>query len=350
MLLSGSLRPRQLRTPTAALGIVVIYVGMAVAWITLSDLAVEALFSDPADQIRASMIKGWLFVVVTGIALYGLVTRLVFQINQLVDREKELSDRQQARLETEVERRTAELRSANQELDSFAYAVSHDLRAPLRAMNGFSEALIEDHLDELSEPARQHLDQIRIASTRMNALIDGLLVLSRVTRGELDRAPVDLSMLVRERIDQLRQQQPERQVEIEIEPGLIAHGDRRMLQAAIGNLVDNAWKYSAGAHPARISFSQTTLAGQPAFVIRDNGAGFDQRHADKLFQPFQRLHRQDEFPGIGIGLATVQRVIHRHGGQIQGSGKIDQGAEFRFTLGQSPCDNVAPKAVGWMHD
>lgn len=332
-MLSVRRRPRQLRTSTAAVRTVLIYIVVAVAWITLSDFAVDALFIDADQRVTASLVKGWLFVLVTGLLLYGLITRLVFQINQLVEREKALTDRQQAELETEVARRTAELRSANQELDSFAYAVSHDLRAPLRAMNGFSEALIEDHHDELSEPARQHLDQIRIASARMNALIDGLLVLSRVTRGELDRTPVDLSALVRERIDQLSQQEPERSVETEIEPGLIATGDRRMLEAAVGNLIDNAWKYSAPAQPARITFAATRLGQDPAFSVRDNGAGFDMRHADKLFQPFQRLHRQDEFSGIGIGLATVQRIIHRHGGRIQASGSIGEGAEFTFTIG-----------------
>jgi light-regulated signal transduction histidine kinase (bacteriophytochrome) len=320
-----------------------IYVAVAIAWITLSDLTVEFMFSNPDDQITASMVKGWVFVLVTGLLLYGLITRLVFQINQLAESEQALKDRQQAELEAEVARRTAELRAANQELDSFAYAVSHDLRAPLRAMNGFSEALIEDHGDELNTPARGHLEQIQIASARMSDLIDGLLVLSRVTRGELDRSPADLSAIVQARLEQLQARDPDRNVAISIQPALVAMGDRRMLAAALGNLVDNAWKYSAGARSARIEFGQTLLDGEPAFFIRDNGAGFDKRHADKLFQPFQRLHRQDEFPGIGIGLATVQRVIHRHGGQIVGNGEIGQGAEFVFTLMPVHTDNVFQK-------
>ncbi|MEE4640036.1 MAG: ATP-binding protein [Wenzhouxiangella sp.] len=318
-----------------------IYVAVAIAWITLSDLTVEFMFSDPDDQITASMVKGWVFVLVTGLLLYGLITRLVFQINQLAESEQALKDRQQAELESEVARRTAELRAANQELDSFAYAVSHDLRAPLRAMNGFSEALIEDHADELSDAARGHLDQIQIASARMNDLIDGLLVLSRVTRGDLDRSLVDVSAIVLAQIEQLQAREPERNVVSSIQPALVARGDRRMLEAALGNLVDNAWKYTAGACSARIEFGQTMLDGEPAFFVRDNGAGFDARHADKLFQPFQRLHRQDEFPGIGIGLATVQRVIHRHGGQISARGQIGAGAEFVFTLGVGDTGNVA---------
>lgn len=346
MLRSVRYRPRQLNTATAALRTVLIYVAVAVAWITLSDLAVDALFSDPADRVTASMVKGWLFVLVTGLLLYGLITRLVFQINQLVEREQALTDSQQEQLEQEVARRTAELRSANQELDSFAYAVSHDLRAPLRAMNGFSEALIEDHYDELSEPARAHLDQIRIASARMTDLIDGLLVLSRVTRGEVDRSPVDLSAIVQARVEQLRAAEPEREVEVDIEPGLSATGDQRMLEAALGNLVDNAWKYSARAQPARITFTSASLSDQPAFCLRDNGAGFDMRHADNLFKPFQRLHRQDEFPGIGVGLATVQRIIHRHGGRISARAQIDSGAEFTFTLQPLPSDIFPPGGKG----
>ncbi|TVS12588.1 MAG: hypothetical protein EA419_04460 [Wenzhouxiangella sp.] len=329
----GSEPPRQLRTSTAAIRTVAIYVIVAIAWITLSDLAVDALFSDPAHMVRANLIKGWLFVGVTGVLLYALITRLVHQINQLVHQRQELSRRQQSELEEKVAQRTAELQGANQELDSFAYAVSHDLRAPLRAMNGFSEALLEDHRAELSEPARAHLDQIRIASSRMQGLIDGLLALSRVTRGALERSEVNLSEIVKQSLHVLQERDPHRQVEVGIEPDLIAEGDPRMLAAALDNLADNAWKYSVGAVPAIIRFHAARLDGEPAFCISDNGAGFDMRHIDGLFKPFQRLHRQDEFPGLGIGLATVQRIIHRHGGRITAEARPGQGARFLFTTG-----------------
>lgn len=325
--------PRQLRTSTAAIRTVAIYVVVAIAWITLSDLAVDALFSDPAHLVKANLVKGWLFVLITGVLLYALISRLVHQINQLIQEREGLYERHQSELEATVAQRTAELQAANQELDSFAYAVSHDLRAPLRAMNGFSEALLEDHHDELSEPAQAHLDQIRIASSRMQGLIDGLLVLSRVTRGELDRSHVNLSEIVTQSLRAWQEREPDRPVEVEIEPDLTAEADPRMVAAVLGNLVDNAWKYSAGAVPSVIRFHAASLDGEPAFCISDNGAGFDMRHIEGLFKPFQRLHRQDEFPGLGIGLATVQRIIHRHGGRIRAEARPGEGARFWFTLG-----------------
>ena len=329
-------RPLQLRTSTAALRTVAIYLAVATAWITLSDLAVDAMFSDPDVLVWVNILKGYLFVLITAALLYGLITRLVARIKQLAAEREALEAKQQALLERQVAQRTAELQAANEELDSFAYAVSHDLRAPLRAMNGFSEALIEDHIDELSEPARAHLDQIRFASARMHSLIDGLLALSRATRGDLDRTEVNLSEMVARQIADLKEQNPERQVEVEIEPDVVMEGDGRMLEAVITNLVDNAWKYSAGANPARIQFGSTELDGQRAVFIEDNGAGFDMRHSAALFKPFQRLHRQDEFPGIGIGLATVQRIIHRHGGTLTASASPGQGARFVWTT--SPRD------------
>jgi PAS domain S-box-containing protein len=237
-----------------------------------------------------------------------------------------------ASLEQRVRERTAELTAANQELESFSYAVSHDLRAPLRAMCGFSQALVEDHGAALPEEARGYLEQITRASRHMSELVDGLLTLSRCTRGELRREAVDLSALCERICGELARAEPERRVERRIQPGLVAHGDPRMMEVVMSNLLGNAWKYT-GRQPAPvIRFYAETADGRPWFCVADNGAGFDMQHAGQLFQPFQRLHRQDEFPGIGIGLATVQRILHRHGGTIHATAAVGRGATFKFSL------------------
>lgn len=237
-----------------------------------------------------------------------------------------------ARLEQRVAERTAELQAANAELDSFAYAVSHDLRAPLRAMSGFSNALVEDHGPQLNAEARGYLEQIIAASRRMGELIEGLLVLSRSLRGLLRNDDVDLSALAARAVDELRRNEPGRQVQLDIEPGLRVRGDRRMLDAVMNNLLANAWKYTARQPQACIRVTAQQIDGKPWVCVADNGAGFDMAHAGRLFKAFARLHRQDEFPGIGIGLATVQRIIHRHGGQIVAEGAPGRGASFRFTV------------------
>jgi PAS domain S-box-containing protein len=237
-----------------------------------------------------------------------------------------------AKLEQRVAERTAELQSANNELDSFAYAVSHDLRAPLRAMSGFSQALVEDYGPTLDANARGYLEQIISGSHRMGGLIEGLLVLSRSVRGELSADNVDLSFLAQRVVNELRRAEPQRVVDVQIEPGLHAWGDRRMLDAALNNLIGNAWKYSANQVQARIVFEAREIEGERWFCLTDNGAGFDMAHAGRLFKAFARLHRQDEFPGLGIGLATVQRIIQRHGGRIEAQAAPGQGAVFKFTL------------------
>lgn len=237
-----------------------------------------------------------------------------------------------AGLEQKVADRTAELRAANAELDSFAYAVSHDLRAPLRAMGAFSKILLEDHGEKLDADAADCLGHIIAASANMGHLIEGLLVLSRVTRGDLDRAPVDLSQLTQRIREELQRSDPGREVRWEIEPGLTVWGDVRMLDSLMRNLLGNAWKYSAGAAAPCIRVYSALVDGKPGVYIADNGAGFDMAFAGQLFQPFRRLHRQDEFPGLGIGLATVQRIVHRHGGSIRASAAPGQGAEFFFSF------------------
>ncbi len=245
-----------------------------------------------------------------------------------------------ADLEDRVEARTAELRAANAELEAFAYAVSHDLRAPLRAMSGFSQALLEDFGEQLPAEGQGYLNQIILGSQRLGGLIDGLLALSRCTRGDLRREPTDLSLLAEEIRRDLEQSEPGRRVRWQLQPGLRATGDSRMLQAVLANLLGNAWKYSAGRDPAEIRFDAVEEEGAAWFRISDNGAGFDMAHGAKLFQPFQRLHRQDEFPGLGIGLATVQRILHRHGGRILGRSEPGRGAEFLFQLPDRPAEKT----------
>lgn len=237
-----------------------------------------------------------------------------------------------ADLERRVEARTAELKAANQELDSFAYAVSHDLRAPLRAMSGFSQALVDDHGDKLDGEARVYLEQIILASKKMGELVDGLLTLSRSTRGERRHDTVDLSALAEILLGELARQEPLRRVAWRVEPALRVAGDPAMIEVVMRNLLGNAWKYTARTAEPLIRVYVDTVNGERFYCVADNGAGFDMAHARKLFQPFQRLHRQDEFPGIGIGLATVQRIVHRHGGTIQAQGEPGKGATFCFSL------------------
>jgi len=227
---------------------------------------------------------------------------------------------------------TGELQSAIEELDGFAYAVSHDLRAPLRAMIGFSEALSEDFGDRLEDDAKSYLAEISFASHHMSDLIDGLLVLSRSTRGGLECDWIDLSDLAETIRKDLAATDPGRKVEWTVERGIGVWGDRRMIELVLRNLLENAWKYTGRTVDPAIHVA-TEPRGRGRLVrVSDNGAGFDERHADKLFKPFQRLHRQDEFPGIGVGLSTVRRILERHGGTIQAQGAVGKGASFCFFL------------------
>lgn len=243
---------------------------------------------------------------------------------------KTLIKEENEKLAQRVEERTAELKAANLELDSFAYAVAHDLRAPLRAMSGFSRALMEDLGGQLSGEVRADLDQINLAGLRMGQLIDGLLVLSRSTRAELRHDTIDLSAMANDILAELAQADPQRKIACEIEPGLTARGDTRMIETVLRNLIENAWKYTL--HTPQPSIRVYAEPENHFFCVADNGAGFDIAHAGKLFQPFQRLHRQDEFPGTGIGLATVSRIVQRHGGVIKAEGVPGKGATFCFSL------------------
>ncbi len=235
-------------------------------------------------------------------------------------------------LEQRVTERTAELEAANRELETFAYSVSHDLRSPLRAMDGYSQVLLDEYSQVLDAQGQDYLKRARAATQRMGLLIDDLLQLSRLTRHEMCRSQVDLSALAREVVAELRAQAPERQVEIVIAPDAHAHGDARLLRIALENLFDNAWKYTSKKPAARIELGVLRRAEAAVYLVRDNGVGFDMRYAGKLFGAFQRLHSVEQFPGTGIGLATVARIVHRHGGHIWAESKPDQGAVFFFTL------------------
>jgi PAS domain S-box-containing protein len=237
-----------------------------------------------------------------------------------------------ADLEQRVVERTAQLQAANNELEAFCYSVSHDLRTPLRSLDGFSQALLEDYADNLDAKGQNYLGRIRVASQRMGQLIDDLLNLSRVSRGEMTRELVDLSKMVHEVADELRAMTPGRDVQFVIEDGLIAKTDPRLLRIVLTNLLGNAWKFTSNRPHARIEFGSTGDNGSMEYFMRDNGAGFDEAYAGKLFGAFQRLHAARDFPGTGIGLATVQRIIQRQGGRVWAEGKVDQGATFHFTL------------------
>lgn len=233
-------------------------------------------------------------------------------------------------LAVERERAKSALTIANRELEAFSYSVAHDLRAPLRGINGFSRALIEDYGERLDGDAQDFLQRIAAGAQRMGELIDALLGLARVTRTELRRDWVDLSRLADVVVSHLRSAQPDRSVEFRSEPGLEAYADPPLAQAVLENLLGNAWKFTGNREGACISFGSETRRGTRAYYVRDNGAGFDMSHAQRLFAPFQRLHSVTEFAGTGIGLATVQRIVHRHGGQIWAESAVGQGATFYF--------------------
>jgi PAS domain S-box-containing protein len=251
---------------------------------------------------------------------------------QLQQREAEVRSLN-AELERRVTERTAQLEQANHELEAFSYSVSHDLRAPLRAIDGFSRIVLDDHAGQLDLEARRLLGHVRDESRHMTQLIEALLGLSRMSRVEMRRELVDLSDLAAMVLETLHQTQPERQVETQIAPGLKAQGDARLLLIVFENLLGNAWKFTSKREQAKIEFGAETREQELVYFIRDNGAGFEMSYAGKLFGVFQRLHNSEEFEGTGIGLTTVQRIVHRHGGRIWGEAEVERGATFYFTLG-----------------
>ena len=238
-----------------------------------------------------------------------------------------------AALEDRVRQRTADLTEANKELESFSYSISHDLRAPLRGIDGFSHLLADEYGDRLDAQGREYLDRVRRAAQRMGALIDDLLDLSRVNRHNMKRVPVDLSQIAREVMEDLKKSEPKRSVEIRIADGCSAWGDPQLLRVLMENLLGNAWKYTGKTTHAEISFGEARdAAGESTFHVRDNGIGFDMAYVDKLFLPFRRLHKTEDFAGSGVGLASAARVVRRHRGRIWAESSPGKGTSFHFTL------------------
>jgi len=237
-----------------------------------------------------------------------------------------------AQLEAQNAERTRQLELTVRELDSFSHSVSHDLRAPLRVVDGFANIVLEDYGDRLDDLGREHIKRIVAASQRMNAMIDTLLSLSRMTSREIERDRVDLSRLARELADELRAQDPARITEFVLADRLIVDGDVTLLRLVLQNLIGNAWKFSGKVAQPRVEFGVRDDAGRNVYFVRDNGAGFDMRFAEKMFGLFQRFHSSNEFPGTGVGLATVQRIVRKHGGRVWADSQPGQGATFFFTL------------------
>jgi hypothetical protein len=265
----------------------------------------------------------------------GHVLSLIGVALDITERRKAQDELQalNTQLEERVRRRTAELEAANRELEAFSYSVSHDLRAPLRSIDGFSQAFLEDFGAGIPEEGRHDLERVRKATQHMGELIDDMLRLSRVTRNEMTIETVDLSALAQEVGAAMAQDNPGHKVDFVVQPGLVVKGDRALLHIVLVNLLGNAWKFTFHTAHARITFGSVTDPDHGlSFYVRDNGAGFDPRYAAKLFVAFQRLHAQEQFPGTGIGLATVHRAIRRHGGETWAVGEPDKGATFYFTV------------------
>ena len=261
----------------------------------------------------------------------GRPSALFGQVEDITERKLAEAEvrRLNAELEQRVLQRTAELRAANQELEGFAYSLAHDLRAPIRAINGFGAALSQNHGDELGDQGRETLDRIRRASAKMGEEIDAMLLLLELTRRELSITRVDLSAVAREISEELRALDPARRVEFVIGDGLETVGDQRLVRVLMRNLLENAWRFTSPREHARI---EVMRAGAGVFAVADNGVGFNMDFADLLFKPFARLHRDDEFPGIGVGLSIVERIVRRHGGAVWGEGRPGEGATFSFKL------------------
>jgi two-component system NtrC family sensor kinase len=260
--------------------------------------------------------------------------------DQLLRSELEATEARAARELAETKSALVEeLKYKNKELETFSYSVSHDLRAPLRSIDGFSQALIEDYGDRLDETAKNYLHRIRAAAQRMAALIDDMLLLSRISRAQVNRERVDISSLARTVAEELKNENPERVVTVKIQSDLRAQADRGLMRVLLDNLLGNAWKFTARTSNARIELRAQAQDGDTVFFVKDNGAGFDMAHANALFQPFQRLHDAADFPGTGIGLATVQRVVDHHGGRIWAEGKVGCGATVFFTIPSSRSKN-----------
>jgi light-regulated signal transduction histidine kinase (bacteriophytochrome) len=306
-------------------------------------VAIEDIYADPripADAYRPTFVKSLVMVPIRQLSPVGAIgnywatqrkppLETIELLQALADSTSIAMENVEllSSLERRVTERTAELEAANRELEAFSYAVSHDLRSPLRRITSFGEILVEEHADQLGE-GKLHVDRMCNSAKQLTMLVDDLLQLSQASRGELARKDFDLTTVARDVIAELQATAPERRVGIAIGDLPTANGDPRLVRVVLVNLIGNAWKFSSKNPEARIEIGHA----DGAFFVRDNGAGFDQTKASRLFAPFQRLHTTADFAGTGIGLATAQRVVHRHGGRIWAEGTPGQGATFRFTL------------------
>lgn len=286
--------------------------------------AEEGRYEDESWRVRKDGTRFWANVVLFPLRDHnGIVTGYAKVTRDLTERKK---------IEDELRRNSVALTAANKELEAFSYAVSHDLRAPLRGIDGFSQALMEDYGNELNDEAKDYLRRIRSGVQRMGRLIDDLLNLSRLTRGKMVVGEVNLSQIAKDIVSELREREPSRDIEVKILDGLVTRGDIGLITAALENLISNAWKFSSKTQHSQIEFGSILMNGETVYFVRDNGAGFDMAYADKLFGAFQRLHHINDFQGTGIGLATVRRVVLRHGGNIWADSEVGKGATFYFTL------------------
>jgi PAS domain S-box-containing protein len=260
----------------------------------------------------------------------GKPIRMIGVVQEITERKK--NEEQIKKLNSNLLRHATELTSINKELEAFSYSVSHDLRAPLRSIDGFSHALFEDYYNKLDDEGKDYIIRIRKATNRMSDIINDLLKLSQITRHSFEHERVNLSELSFSIISELQKENPNRRVKIELDDDLFVSGDKHLLYLALENLIGNSWKFTRKNPKAEIKIGKIIKNGKKVFFIKDNGVGFDMNYADKLFLPFQRLHSNDEFPGIGIGLGIVSRIINRHGGKIWAESKIGKGANFYFTI------------------
>ena len=323
------------RRPQVARTVALLYLIFGILWIFFTDRVLVWLGFDPAQMTRAQTMKGWFFIGGSSALIYALLRRHEHNesdAQRTLLRAQEEVRRMNADLEQRVQERTLQLEAANRELEAFAYAVSHDLRAPLRSMSGFSQILRESMPAGLDEKSQHYLLRIHEASLRMSALIEDLLSLSRLSRSELNVRAVNLSALCIEVVATMRERYPDSNVQIEIAPDMIVTADARMLRIAIENLLDNAWKYTARTAQPQVAVGMQPGEQPTVYFVRDNGVGFDMAYVNKLFVPFQRLHPPAEFQGSGIGLVTVQRILARHGGRIWAQALPGEGATFFFTL------------------
>ncbi|HYF00178.1 MAG TPA: ATP-binding protein [Planctomycetota bacterium] len=321
----------------ATMAVVLLAAALAALW--LSDRLGEAVLrpvhrlAEAVDAVARAQDFG---VRVEGPGSADELGRLVSRFNEMLaeiqSRDAALG-RARETLERRVEERTRELADANRELEGFSYSVSHDLKAPLRSIDGYNRMLLEDYAPSLDAQAKEWLHRSIAAAGRMNKLIEDFLTLARVSRAELRKGPVDVSAMAAGVVEDLRRQDPSRDVDVVIAPGLRAEGDATQLSVVLENLLSNAWKFTGRKPKARIEVGSRTQDGQTVFFVADDGEGFDMAFANKLFRPFERLHSAKDFPGTGIGLATVKRIIERHGGRVWADALPGKGATFSFTLG-----------------